>query len=101
MLIEVSASGGFGGLPAATTTRALDLEQLSEDRCRAYSAAFEPKALAEISQATPSQGRADTMTYEITVIDADGERHLFKIDETLLPPDLLDLIDDMPKAADK
>lgn len=92
LMIEISVSGGFGGLPAAGATKSTNLDDLPAAEAAALCAAFDPDALASMAETAPPAGRADTVTYEITVTDDQGP-HRFQLDETQFPPETLDLID--------
>jgi hypothetical protein len=94
LMIEISMSGGFGGLPAGGANSTTTLDDMAPARSAAICEAFEPTALSALAEAAPSPGRADTVTYEITVTDDQGP-HQFKLDETQLPPEMLDLIDEL------
>ncbi|WP_164658353.1 protealysin inhibitor emfourin [Tropicibacter sp. Alg240-R139] len=96
MMIKISTSGGFGGLSMAGVSRVAMVEDLPAAQLDVYCKAFAPDALQAMAQTSPPAGRADTVTYQITVTDADGA-HQFELDETQLPPDLLDLIDALPQ----
>ncbi|WP_089992610.1 protealysin inhibitor emfourin [Cognatiyoonia koreensis] len=96
MMIEISTSGGFGGLQAAGMTKLATVEDLPQPEHDRICAAFAPSALAEIAGKAPPAGRADTITYDITVTDDSGAHH-FKLDETQIPPTMLDMIDALPR----
>ncbi|WP_136443984.1 protealysin inhibitor emfourin [Pacificoceanicola onchidii] len=94
VLIEISKSGGFGGLAVTSPAKSVTLADLPEARAQALCEAFDPAALRALSDGLATPGRADTLTYEITVTDHAG-RHPFVLDETQLSPHMLDLIDDV------
>lgn len=94
VLIEISTSGGFGGLAVTSPAKSVTLSELPEARAQVLCEAFDPAALQALSDKMAAPGRADTLTYEITVTDHAG-RHPFVLDETQLPPRMLDLIDDV------
>lgn len=96
MMIEITTEGGFGGLAAAGVNKAATVEDLPQADHDRICAAFAPSALAEIAGASANAGRADTVTYEITVTDDDGAHH-FKLDETQIPATMLDMIDALPR----
>ena len=87
MVIQIAASGGLGGIGAPAKTVEVDaLEPAMRDRvCEA----FTPDNLRRLGDAPPGLG-ADRLTYQITV---DGEP--FTVPEAALPPEMLDMIDDL------
>lgn len=93
MIIEIAAQGGFGGIAAGNLRKTVDVanqpDQMRQDLCEA----FQPDELARLSR-KPCTDCADRMTYRITVT-ADRETHSFMLREQQIPPDMLDLIDQM------
>ncbi len=98
MIIEVVSQGGFGGLTGVQVTRRAVVEDLPSAAQEQYCARFDPGHLSELAAVVRPLGAADTISYEITVVDEEGARHHFVLDETLLPAELLDLIDALPRA---
>ncbi|MFK7835822.1 MAG: protealysin inhibitor emfourin [Sulfitobacter sp.] len=94
VMIEITTSGGFGGLATGGAHTSASLSDLPTAQAATYCEAFAPTALAALAETETPQGRADTITYEIKVVDDDGA-HQFQLDETQLPPEMLDLIDDL------
>lgn len=95
MMIEVSTSGGLAGMARAAPAKRLDLatvEAAVQDR---YCDHFDPAALRALSAAAPDRHGADRFSYHITVTDEAGARHEFDLSEDQLPPEMLDLIDEM------
>ena len=93
MIIEIAAQGGFGGITAASLHKTVDVadqpDQMRRDLCRA----FEPEELARLSR-QPCGDCADRLTYRITVTK-DRQSRSFTLREAQIPPDMLDLIDQM------
>ena len=96
MMIKITTSGGFGGLAAAGVNKTTTVDDLPAPQHEVYCKAFAPDALSAMAQSLPPAGRADTVTYQITVTD-DAGTHAFELDETQLSPDMLDLIDALPQ----
>ncbi|QEW17945.1 hypothetical protein LA6_000101 [Marinibacterium anthonyi] len=93
LMIKISMSGGFGGLATAPGKTAV-LDDVQARQSAVVCEAFDPKALEALEGRFPPAGRADTIVYDITVTDEAGA-HRFRFDETQLPADMLDLIDDI------
>ncbi|WP_374303771.1 protealysin inhibitor emfourin [Paracoccus sp. (in: a-proteobacteria)] len=93
MIIEIAAQGGFGGIAAANLHKTIDVqdqpEQMRQDLCEA----FEPDQLARLAR-QPCGDCADRLTYRITVTE-DRRTRSFTLREAQIPPDMLDLIDQM------
>lgn len=96
MIIEISASGGFGGIPAAALNKRIDLDQQSPALRQELCEFFEPQDLSQLASRPKSRSGADMMVYQITVTDQDDGAHVYTIREDQLPPEMLDLIDQMP-----
>lgn len=94
ILIEISKSGGFGGLVTSSNVRSVILSDLPNAEAQILCDAFDPAVLRALSEGAAAKGRADTLTYEITVTSPEG-RQQFVLDETQLPPEMLDLIDEV------
>lgn len=92
MIIEISTSGGFGGLSAAGMRKRIDVEQQAPGIRQELCGLFEPADLKQLAARSRSETRADAMTYEIRLIDR-RSRKTYTIREDQLPPDMLDLID--------
>lgn len=95
MIIEISASGGFGGLAAVQKPKRVDTETLTGLAKTEMCEAFDPAALGKLEKDPASPGAADYLTYRIVVTDDTGKRSEFSLPETVIPADLLDLIDSM------
>lgn len=93
MIIEIAAQGGFGGIPAASLHKTIDLADQPEQMRQELSDAFEPVELARLAS-QPCGPDADRMTYRITVTE-DRQSHSFTLKEQQIPPGMLDLIDQM------
>ena len=93
MLIEISTSGGFGGLEAAGIHKSVDMKTLAEPARSEICKAFDPKKLKAIAGRTSHAGAADGMTYKIVVVDDKETRHEFNVAEDALPAEMLDMID--------
>lgn len=94
MIIEIAAEGGFGGIATATMNKRIDVDQQAGAMRQELCDAFEPDQLARLADA-PCSGCADRMTYRITVTDEQQHSQMFTIREDQLPPETLDLIDQM------
>lgn len=95
MIIEISSGGGFGGISAAALSKRIDVDQQSAALQRELCEYFEPGDLRQLA-ATPCKTRcADSMVYQITVTDEQRNRHVYTLREDQLPPEMLDLIDQM------
>lgn len=95
MIIEISSSGGFGGLPAAALSKRIDVDQQSTALQRELCEYFEPRDLRQLAAAPCRSRCADPMIYRITVTDERSGRHIYTLREDQLPPGMLDLIDQM------
>lgn len=93
MIIEIAAQGGFGGITAAQMRKTIDVDGQPEQMRQELCDAFEPDELARLAR-QPCGDCADRMTYLITVTE-DRESHSFTLREAQIPPDMLDLIDQM------
>ncbi|MCZ0961958.1 protealysin inhibitor emfourin [Paracoccus benzoatiresistens] len=93
MIIEIAAQGGFGGVTAANLCKTIDVSDQPEQMRQELSEAFEPDELARLAR-QPCGNCADRMTYRITVTE-DRQSHSFTLREQQIPPEMLDLIDQM------
>lgn len=93
MIIEIETQGGFGGITSASLNKTIDVDQQTGPVRQELSDAFEPDELARLSR-QPCGDCADRMTYHITVTDG-GQESSFTLHEQQLPPEMLDLIDQM------
>lgn len=93
MIIEIEAEGGFGGIAAQDMHKTVDVddqpEQMRQDLCDA----FGPDHLARLAS-RPCGNCADRITYRITVTE-DRQTRSFTLQEQQIPPEILDLIDQM------
>ena len=92
--IEISTSGGFGGISAAGKQKRLDMDTVAEPDRSKICEAFATRKLKAIANKVGHAGAADVMTYRIVVVDIKKQRHEFNIREDVLPPELLDMIDE-------
>lgn len=95
MIIEISSSGGFGGIAAAGLNKRIDVDQQAPAMQQELCDMFEPQDLRQLAASKPNARRADGMIYRITVTDRQAEAHVYTIPEDQLPPEMLDLIDAM------
>ncbi|AUH33366.1 protealysin inhibitor emfourin [Paracoccus tegillarcae] len=95
MIIEISSSGGFGGLAAAGLNKRIDVDQQAPSVRQEICEMFEPQDLRQLAALTPNARRADGMVYRITVTDRQDGAHVYTIPEDQLPAEMLDLIDAM------
>ncbi|WP_299813804.1 protealysin inhibitor emfourin [uncultured Jannaschia sp.] len=93
MMIEVASSGGFGGIAAGGMSKQLDVTDPSSQQ--PYCETFDPDALSRLADKAGHPSAADLQTYTIAVTDDDNRRHVFRLREDALPPEMLDLIDAM------
>lgn len=93
MIIEIAAQGGFGGITAAQLHKTINVENQPEQMRQELCEAFEPDELARLAR-RPCGDCADRITYRITVTE-DQQTHSFTLQEQQIPPDMLDLIDQM------
>lgn len=93
MFIEISTSGGFGGLEAAGIHKSVDVKTLEEPARSEIRKAFDPKELKAIAGKISHAGAADGMTYKIVIVDDDNKRHEFSVAEGVFPAEMLDMID--------
>ncbi|MAN56735.1 MAG: hypothetical protein CMI50_09760 [Paracoccus sp.] len=95
MIIEISSSGGFAGVPAAAMNKRIDVDQQTPQMRQEICEAFEPRDLSQLASKSGARRGADMMTYRITVTDRQAGAHVFTIREDQLPLQMLDLIDQM------
>lgn len=94
MIIEIAAEGGFGGIAAASVNKRIDVDQQADSMRQELCDAFEPDELARLAE-EPCTTCADRVTYRITVTDEQQRSQMFTLREDQLPPEMLDLIDQM------
>lgn len=94
MIIEIASTGGFGGISAAGLNKRIDVEEQSDTVRQELCDAFGPEELGRLA-AQPCETCPDRMTYHITVTDEDRNDHIFTLQEDQIPPEMLDLIDQM------
>ncbi len=94
MMIVIKTSGGFAGLGGPEKSLATD--SLAAGQRQAVCDAFAPEVLEKL-QAMPGTRNigADRYSYEITIVGDGDERRTFTLPEAVLPPQMLDMIDDM------
>jgi hypothetical protein len=95
MIIEISSSGGFGGIPAAAMHKRIDVDQQAPSLRQEICDAFEPRDLRQLAARSGNLRGADLMVYRITVTDRQDGPHVYDIREDQLPAEILDLIDQM------
>ncbi len=96
MIIEITSSGGIGGLASADLKKRADMSSADEPMRSEISAAFDPTRLSALAKdAAGHPGSADILTYTIVIIDETEKRHQFEFSEDALPPEMLDMIDGM------
>lgn len=93
MIIDIAAQGGFGGITAARLRKTIDVDDQPDQMRQELCEAFEPDELARLAR-QPCGDCADRMTYRITVTEDCGSRS-FTLHEQQIPPEMLDLIDQM------
>ncbi len=98
VIITIATSGGIAGIGDPSGNKSVNTDSLPAETRDAVCAAFETRQLETLEKkaAEPSKARgADRFTYHITVKDAGGKSITFEIPEHVLPPEMLDLIDEM------
>lgn len=93
MIIEISTSGGFGGLAVAGLHKRIDVTQQSASMQREICEYFEPQDLERLSSGQGNTRARDMLVYQITVTDVQDGEHTFTLREDQLPPEMLDLLD--------
>ena len=93
MLIEITTSGGFGGISAAGKQKNVDMGSVVEPVKSEICKAFDLKNLESIAGKADHAGAADGMSYKIVIVDDKEVRHEFNLAENLLPAEMLDMID--------
>lgn len=94
MMIEISSSGGIGGVAARlNTNKQINISEQDTELQDAYCAAFDPERLRVLTESEFAPGAGDVVNYRISVTDDADIRHIFELREDQLPPELLDLID--------
>lgn len=91
MMISISTTGGIGGFGLARTAQ-VSVESLPEPLRVEACSRLDPQALGAIG-AAPTRG-ADRVVYHIEVVEA-GQSARFDVPEGALPPETLDLIDEL------
>ena len=95
MIIEISTSGGIGGIPSAGLQKSVDVKTLAEPDKSKICEVFDLNSLGAMAGKSGHPGAADQMTYKIIIVDDENQRHEFDVDEYVLPPEMLDMIDEM------
>lgn len=93
MIIDIAAQGGFGGITAAHLRKTIHVDDQPDQMRQELCEAFEPDELARLAR-QPCGACADRITYRITVTE-DRRSHSFTLHEQQIPPEMLDLIDQM------
>lgn len=94
MIIEISTSGGFGGLSAAGINKKVDMKFVTDSARSEICRAFDLKKLKDMADKSGNIGSADRITYNIVVVDDNEKRHGFNVNEDVLPAEMLDMIDE-------
>ncbi|MGI9351877.1 MAG: protealysin inhibitor emfourin [Rhizobiaceae bacterium] len=95
MIIEITTSGGFGGISSVGIQKSVDVKALAEpDKSKIYEA-FDLINLGVMARKTGHPGAADGMKYKIIIVDDENQRHEFDVNESALPAAMLDMIDEM------
>ena len=93
MIIEISSSGGFGGMAVPSTSTRIDVERQSASMQKEICEYFEPQDLDRLARAKAPTRGADMLTYEIRVTDRQSAQHVYRLREDQIPPEMLDLLD--------
>ncbi len=87
MIIEITSSGGIGGIAGAGLKKRADMSSADEPMRSEISAAFDPTRLSALARdAARHPSSADILTYSIVIIDETEKRHDFEISEDACPP---------------
>jgi hypothetical protein len=92
MMITITTSGGIGGFGLVKSTE-VTVESLPEPLRVETCARLDPAALGSLA-AAPGREAVDRIVYHIVVSEG-GEAARFDLPESALPPETLDLIDDL------
>lgn len=92
MIIEISTSGGVGGMATAACKR-IDVDSQPAPARAEWRERFQPGDLQQLAARSGSGCGADRPTYRISLIRPAARTRTFTIREDQLPPDMLDLID--------
>ena len=93
-MIEITSTGGFSGMGSGIHKQ-VDVDQAATDLRTRLCEAFDPESLKALERRTRSDRAADMFTYKIVVTDPEMGRQEFNVREDALPPETLDLIDEM------
>lgn len=94
MLISITTSGGLLGSGAGAKEKLIDTSQVAAAQKDELCRRFDPKALNSLAKIAGQPGGADRLTYHVLVTDAAGKKHRFDLNESSLPAEMLDLIDE-------
>jgi len=95
MIIEITSSGGFGGLGAVSLSKRVVVPEQSEALQTEYCDAFTADKLQSLADSETASGAADLMRYNIVITDPAMGQHSFDLLESQIPAEMLDLIDRM------
>ncbi len=95
MIIEISSSGGFGGLAAAGLNKRIDVDRQAPALRQEICDMFEPRDLSQLASRSVRAKGSDMMVYRIRVTGRQAGEQVYTIREDQLPPEMLDLIDQM------
>ena len=68
MIIEISSSGGFGGIAAAGVKKRIDVDQQSAAVQQEICEYFEPRDLDQLASRSSNSRAADAMVYKLSLI---------------------------------
>lgn len=92
MLIEITSSGGFGGLSTNQKT-VINTEQMEAGEKTTVCDTFAIENLEKLEDKGENVKAADMFTYDIVVTEDDGSKRTFSLPESVIPADVLDMID--------
>ncbi len=95
MIIEITSSGGFAGIPGAGIDKQINVDIQAAAMKERICAAFEPAVLKKMSAKRTKYRGADLVTYRITIVGENTDKLVFEVREDDIPPEMLDLIDEM------
>ncbi|NDW05616.1 hypothetical protein GTK09_14410 [Jiella sp. 40Bstr34] len=95
MIVKIATSGGFAGIPAAGINKTVDVSSLPPPLQERVCRAFEPPKLKRLEKSGAPDTSVDRFNYAITVTDDAGEVHRYRLEESVLPAELIDLMDEM------
>lgn len=91
MRIDLTRSGGYGGL---TVRSSVDTAELEPEEAQALETLVDEVDWASLAGPAPTPGTADRFSYRLTVTGADGQSEVV-VGEASMTPALRRLVDDV------